>query len=254
LSSDGSVLAAAGDQLDAQFHSDWSVNVYSLPSGTEINSWSYSYPGNAQAGILPAQITLSASGTALSQVLDTFNSVGLTGCSRQVTASTGGSVLWSDTIQAPASPTVLCSPAPSVRLSPDGTEVAVSNNKSTTSATNIYDNGTLVTAVTGWVVGWLNDSDILVNDYTPIINGITFSGSVIYDSAGTKIAAPPLPELQSLQIVSTDSVYDPGSNAIYSTTTGLATWTSANPSTGVGAVAGSNVVFASGSNVVAQPY
>jgi hypothetical protein len=166
---------------------------------------------------------------------------------------TGGPVLWSDTIPI-TNASAGCSGVPPVRLSPDGTEVAVSNNKSASSSTNIYSNGTLATAVTGWVVDWLNDSDILMNSYTPIINGITYSGSTIYDSSGNKVAARPLPELQSLQIVSADSVYDPGSNKIYSTTTGLATWTSASPSTGVGAVAGSNVVFASGTNVVAQPY
>ena len=134
--------------------------------------------------------------------------------------------------------------------------MAVSNNLSATSGTNIYSNGTLVTAVPGWVVGGLDDSHILANSYT--LNDetltLTYSGSTIYNSSGTKIAALSLPELQSLQIVSADSVYDPGSNAIYSTTTGIAAWISASPSTGVGAVAGSNVVFASGSQVVVQPY
>jgi hypothetical protein len=81
LSSDGSVLAAAGDQLDAQFHSDWSVNTYSMPSGAQINSWPYTYPVGAQAAILPAQVTLSGSGTALGQVLDTINGIGVNTCS-----------------------------------------------------------------------------------------------------------------------------------------------------------------------------
>lgn len=142
-----------------------------------------------------------------------------------------------------------------IRLSSDGTKVAVSNSKSTASATNLYNRGTLVTAVPGWAVGWLDDSRILVNSYTLThTSPVTYSGSTIYSSSGSKLGAPPLPELQSLQIVSADSVYDPGSNAIYSTTTGMATWTSASPSTGVGAVAGSNVVFASGSQVLVQPY
>jgi hypothetical protein len=43
----------------------------------------------------------------------------------------------------------------------------------------------------------------------------SYSGSTIYNSSGSKLGAPPLPELQSLRIVSADSVYDPGSNAIY---------------------------------------
>jgi hypothetical protein len=245
LSSDGSVLAAAGDRNDYQYHDDWSINIYSLPSGTEIKSWPYSY---ATSAIWPFDITLSGSGTALGQVLGTFNGVWI--CSRQVTAVTGGPVLWSDTF----TPAPTCVGVP-IRLSPDGTKVAVSNNKSATSGTDLYSNGTLVTAVLGWVVGWLDDSRILVNSYTLDNYGrLTYSGSTIYNSSGTKLSAPPLPELQSLQILSADSVYAPGSNAVYSTTTGMATWTSASPSTGVGAVAGSNVVFASGSQVVVQPY
>jgi hypothetical protein len=251
LSSDGSVLAAAGDQFDDQYHSDWSINVYSLPSGSEIHSWPYSYPANGQSAVLPFEITLSGSGTALGQVLGTLNGVtGAWTCSRQVTAVSGGPVLWSDTF----TPALPCLGLP-IRLSPDGTKVAVSNNKFATSATNIYSNGTLVTAVPGWAVGWLDDSRVLANSYT-LTNSSPdpYSGSTIYNSSGTKLSAPPLPELQSLQIVTADSVYDPGSNAIYSTTSGMATWTSASPSTGVGALAGSNIVFASGSQVLVQPY
>jgi hypothetical protein len=141
-----------------------------------------------------------------------------------------------------------------VRLSPDGTQVAVSNAKSATSVTNLYSNGTLVTAVPGWVVGWLDNSRVLVNSYTQTNNAPMYNGSTIYSSSGAQLSAPSLPELQSLQVVSADSVYDPGSNAIYSTTTGMATWTSPSPSTEVGAIAGSSVVFASGSQVVVQPY
>jgi hypothetical protein len=110
--------------------------------------------------------------------------------------------------------------------------------------------------VPGWVVGWLDGTHILVNSYifNHQVAGYTYSGCVIYDFSGTKLAAPPLPELKSLQIVSADSVYDQSSNAVYSITTGLPKWTSASSSTGVGAVAGSNVVFASGSQVLVEPY
>jgi hypothetical protein len=253
LSSDGTVLAAVGDQSGNRYPLDPSARIYSLPSGTQTYTWPYSMASQPQ--ILPYDITLSDSGTALGQVL--------TNCSRQVTAPTGGPVLWSDTL----SPS-LCSsldvatsriyPANlSIRLSPNGTKVAVSNGLSDQSATNIYSNGALVTAVPGWVVGWLDATHILVNTY--IVNHgsggfLNYSSCAIYDSSGTKTAAPPLPELKSFQVVSADSVYDPNSNAVYSITTGLPTWTSASPSTGVGAVAGSNIVFASGNQVLVEPY
>lgn len=87
LSSDGSVLAAAGNQNDGQYNDDWSINIYSLPSGTKTNSFPHSYASFAQGGVLPFEITLSGSGTALGQVLGTFN--GVWRCSRQVTAVTG---------------------------------------------------------------------------------------------------------------------------------------------------------------------
>ena len=247
LASDGSVLAAAGNQNDAQYHDDRSINIYSLPSGSLINSWPYSFATYEQGGVLPSLITLSDSGNTVGQLLDTFNQS--ESCSVQVTAISGGPVLWSHTITE-SDP---CNSTP-VRLSPDGTNLAASSLKSETSGTNLYSNGTLVTAVPGWVVGWLDDSRILVNSYTLNKFGLAYSGSTIYNSSGTRLGAPMLPEMQSLQIVSADSVYDPASNSIYSTTTGIATWTTQSPSSGVGAVAGSNVVFASGSQVLVQPY
>jgi Putative Ig domain len=249
LSTDGSVMAAAGDQNDAQYHDDESINTYSLPSGAKIQGWPYSFARFSQnMSSLPFEISLSGSGTALSQVLGTFN--GAWSCTRQVTAVTGGPVLWSDSVSATPSCTGV-----HTRLSPNGAEVAVSDAISATTGTNIYNNGTLTTAVPGWAVGWLDDSRILVNSYLGNNQGHpAFSGSTIYNSAGSKIAAPPLPELQSLQVVNTDTVYNMASNAIYSTTTGIATWTSASPATGVGAVAGPNVVFASGNQVLVQPF
>jgi hypothetical protein len=251
LSSDGTVLAAAGDQSGSRYPVDPSLRIYSLPSGTQTYTWPYSTA--SQPYILPYDITLSDSGTALGQVL--------TNCSRQVTAVTGGPVLWSDTLSPSRCsnlylPIRLYPDTTPIRLSPDGTKVAVSNELSDQSATNIYSNGTLVTAVPGWVVGWLDGTHILVNSYifNHQVAGYTYSSCAIYDSSGTKLAAPPLPELKSLQIVSADSVYDQSSNAVYSITTGLPTWTSASPSTGVGAVAGSNIVFASGNEVLFEPY
>lgn len=250
LSSDGTVLAAAGDQSGGRYPSDPSVRTYSLPIGTQTYTWPYSMASQPQ--ILPYDINLSDSGTALGQVL--------TNCSRQVTDVAGGPVLWSDTLSPPQCsntivPIRVYPDNVPIRLSPGGTKVAVSNELSDQSATNIYSNGKLVTAVPGWVVGWLDDTHILVNNYT-VVRGIgtPYNSCTIYDFSGTKRAAPPLPELKSLQIVSADSVYDPGSNTIYSIATGLATWKSATPSTGTGAVAGSNVVFASGSQVVVEPY
>jgi hypothetical protein len=233
LSSDGSVLAAAGDLEDSQYASTVALNVYSLPSGTQTYTWPYTVrtPPYLQ------DFTLSGSGTTVGQVTDTPNTVNP--CSRQVTAASGGPALWSDSV---------C-----------GTWVAVSQySTSPAYTTNLYHNGSLVTAVSGWVVGWLDASHILVNNYTlpsPATSGTNeYVNATVYDTTGTKDTDLPIPvEMMSLQVAGTGSIYDPGSNAIYSTTTGAATWTG-SPATGVGAVAGSNVVAVYGTQAIAVPY
>jgi hypothetical protein len=56
-------------------------------------------------------------------------------------------------------------------LSPDGTLAAVSSASfvplpTTAISTSIYQNGTLVTSLSGWKVGWLDDVRLLVNSYS----------------------------------------------------------------------------------------
>jgi hypothetical protein len=88
-------------------------------------------------------------------------------------------------------------------------------------------------------------------------NGLIYTGATVYDSSGVKASTPPFPELGgsgAIQVVDADSVYDPGSNAIFSSTTGLPIWTTASRSIGLGAVAGPRVVFAEGSLVLSQPH
>ena len=57
----------------------------------------------------------------------------------------------------------------------------------------------------------------------------------------------------NFQIVGPDSIYEPTQNEIVSVVTGLPTWSTVTPSAGVGAVAGSKVVFVSGNLVIIQP-
>jgi hypothetical protein len=172
---------------------------------------------------------------------------------RQVTAITGGPVIWSDTQQSGESP--LSAP---ILLSPDGTLVAAyaPSSPNPPSATNIFKNGTLVTAVPGVAVGWIDNNRILVNQYVISASGLgprsIYDGCIIYSSTGVQLATPSLPELKSIQTVNSDSVYDPSHNAIYSLTTGQPTWTASFPSSGVGAVSGAYVVYESGHSVVVE--
>jgi len=267
LSDDGAVLVAAGDENDGLYHTDWSIRVYALPGGKLINTWPYTfgtYP-------LPYDVTLSASGTAVGQLLksDTIT------CVRQVSSAAGGPVLWSDTVSSTHGETAFCR-IPPIRPSPDGTLVAVSNARGAGSATSIYRNGAFVAAVPGWALSWLDNGRLLIQNYNaPSSVSDGYAGSTIYDPSGVKLGASPLPELAidggynasyppatlfargTVQVVTPDSVYDPDQNSIFSVSTGVATWTWTNSQTypsGPGAVAGSRVVFASGNLVLAEPY
>jgi hypothetical protein len=226
-------------------------------------------------------VTLSASGNAVGQLLSVtpLNSGTFTEtftCDRQVTSATGGPVLWSDAVTSSIySKTALCR-IPPIRLSPDGTLVAVSNDRGPASATSIYQNGALVAAVPGWALSWLDNGRLLIQNYNaPSSLGDSYAGSSIYDPSGVKLGASPLPELAvdggyypnpppatryalgTVQVVTPDSVYDAEQNSIFSVSTGKSTWTWTNSQTypsGPGAVAGSRVVFASGHLVLAEPY
>ena len=114
-------------------------------------------------------------------------------------------------------------------------------------------NGVLVAAVPGWAVGWIDNSRLLVNSYTSG-RQLVYAGSTIYDPTGAKVATPPLPELREFQVATSDWIYSAQQNTIYSLTTGVAVWTSPNPSAGIGAVSGSNIVFESGTRVLVESY
>ena len=118
-----------------------------MPTATPINSFPFRF------GVYPFPIdmTLSASGTTLGEVIYASS---LPSFSRQSFAIAGGAPTWSDTSH--------ITETEPVHLSPDGTLVAVSSgspdsNSGGAITTNIYQNGTLVTSLSGWAVGWLDN-------------------------------------------------------------------------------------------------
>ena len=148
LSSDGSILAAEN-------FSDTSIKIFSLPSATETYRWSY-------ASEL-VNFSLSGSGTALGQTLAVSP-----GSTRQVTAPTGGPLVWSE-----PSPLPLSAP---LRLSTDGTLIAASIidpivEITQEMGTSIFLNGRFVTAVSGLAAGWIDNGRLLVNNYVRDIHG-----------------------------------------------------------------------------------
>ncbi len=78
--------------------------------------------------------------------------------------------------------------------------------------------------------------------------------NIVYDSSGNVLSHTPFLNVGTVQIVGPDSFYDPSQNTIFSETSWTATWTGPTPPSGIGAVAGSRVVFLSGNQVLSQPY
>ena len=259
LSSDGSVLGALANANDFYAELDRTLNFYSLPSGNVIVSYPYT-AALTSSSTFPSEFTLAASGATIGQVFETGTASGwYPTATRQVTPIAGTPVIWSDT----GGIDQLTGGFNPIFLSPDGTLIAVYNlAQESASVTSVYKNGTLVTAVPGAAVGWIDNDRLLVNQYATSRYGPPdpYSGCTIYSSAGAVLATPALPQLQSIQTINSDSVYDASSNAIYSLTTGQPIWTASYPNsgpgllTGVGAVSGAYVVYESGHSVVVESY
>ena len=193
LSADGSVLAAASGYLYDRDPAltDQSISIYSLPAGTLQYRWPYS---SGAAPNVP-QFTLAPTGTLLGQTFTTNIGVAY---ARQVTAPTGGAVLWSDTASSYESP---------VLFSPDATLFAVTRYPPTSSEqadalTDIYMNlsATPVATVPGIAVGWVSNTQLLVNSFAktdPVTNLTKYLGATLYSPTGTVIAHPTLPNLNA---------------------------------------------------------
>jgi hypothetical protein len=258
LSSDGSVLAAAGDEVDFQYNDDWAIKIYSLPGAGLLYIWPYSYSN----GVYPLDIALSASGAVLGQVLLTVNGASPTDYTQEAGPTTGGSQIFSTSFTF----TELLTPPPPVRVSPDGSLIATSEQSipykvgSANPGTNILQNGNLVTAVTGWPVGWIDDGHLLVDDYKADSTGLSgYESCAVYSPTGQITGPCALPSVTAFQTVTSDSIYAVNLAEILSVGTGSVSWMSGDPASlsaggSVGAVAGNRVVFLSGTKVLAQGY
>lgn len=243
LSSDGSVLAAAGDENDSSYHDDVSVNIYALPGAGLLYTWPYSYSG---ATAIPQDIELSASGAVLGQVLFARTGPSYT---LETAPATGGAATFSNTFDS----ALLPSPPP-LRISPDGTLAAISVSAAAggNSGTSLYANGSLVTAVSGLPIGWIDNGHLLVNSYSPVN---AYVGCTLYSGSGQVAGTCALPEVTAFQPIGPDSLFALNLASILSVSTGSVTWMSGDPiSASVGAVAGSRVVTVSGNDVIVQGY
>jgi hypothetical protein len=234
LSPDGSVLAALDSGPGA---GNETVNIYAMPSGTLINSFPF-----LSGAPSPLNITLSATGTTLGEVLSGPGT-------RQTVPTAGGTPT-----------TYSISGNQPVQISPDSAHVALSNAPPPSSTTTLYTNGTAVATVPGWAVGWLPNDTLLVDPYG---SPSGYQPVEIYAATGNLLATAPIPEINSFQAVTSDLLYSPQLNQVISLTSGSSIWASASlcgspPNydsfSCLDAFAGSVVVFVSTNLVLAQPY
>jgi hypothetical protein len=229
LSADGSVLGALGNYI--QSRDDKTLNFYSLPSTNLISS----FPG-------PLDFSLSGSGTTIGRN---------TGSIYEVSDISGSPVIWSSADYGSY-----------VRISPDGSLIGATKDPDHPNV-NIYKNGTLVTAVSGFGEGWIDNKRFLVAYFGWESSMMPWEllGSKIYSSSGFEIATLPwsrfnpdtLPQIYKPLFPDADSVYDAQGNAIYSLTTGYKTWQGPKGGSG-GAISGPYVVYVLGGRVMLYRY
>jgi hypothetical protein len=257
LSADGAVLAAAAEALDAQYESDRSLSFYSLPSGATTQTIPYSF--NESGTPFLTDFSLSGSGTVLGQVQLILNGSGGNANARTITKVSDGSLIWMDSGASPISSPSSSTP---ILLSPDGTlaAIATAGGSSSDLVTNIYLNGSLVTAVAGTGEGWIDNNHLLVANFTDTRFGPAYSGYSIVGADGTVLSSVAasttgntLPPVSGPDFPTQNSVYVQSTNAIYSLTTGQPLWQGPVSTTSngrVGAAAGSTVVYEAGHQVV----
>ena len=236
FSANGTVLGASANANDAQYEPDRTLNFYSLPSGNVIST----FPYTLQDGVpYLFDYWLAASGTTIGRLSGVFGTNWT--YTRTISDISGGTVIYSDNTDEP------------IFLSPDGTLAAIYPETPSASpsdpmpqvSTTILKNGQVVTAVPGMAIGWIDNDRLLVNNYTT-------PGSSIYSSSGVLMATLALSLSPGFEPFDSNTIYDPGSNSLYSLSTGRAIWTGTFPSSGVGAVAGASIVYEWGHRIVVE--
>jgi hypothetical protein len=257
LSTDGTILAATpvggrSTVTDLYEGTDASINLYSLPSQSKIETFAYS---QSTAPPYLSGIALSSGGSVLGELFQTNDP-----CVAQAVSVGGGNTLWCDSLAS--------SEVAQLALSPDGTLVAASTPLSTDiggqlPTVSIYLNGALTTSLQGYGVVWLDNQHLLVDTYAYGNESLSYFVSAnLYSPTGQLISTTNLPGINVLQPIppasgsAPSTLYSPTNNAIYSVSSGAELWSSGslpNPFV-LGAVSGADVIFPAGNLIVAEPH
>ena len=240
LSADGNRLAASAENVYSQYLTDRTLRIFSLPSQAVLAEWPHTFPNDQLL-----DFTFARSGDVVGRVTKVIN-VNTTNLASPLNAAPFWTVVGAPTTFEP----------PPIQISPNGTLIALADGRRTEqTATNIYLNGALSSAASGYVVGWVDDNRLLVNRYITEFGVPVHTGTDLVSASGQMIAASlPLPQLSEIQGISANRIYSPERNEVFDVTTGERTWSSQAPHVGsAGAVAGPNIVFTSNATVRIEP-
>lgn len=245
LSADGTLLVAMAGSLDPLHRPAGSLRFFSLPSGNVLRTETSSYPYPYLV-----DFELSESGQTFTRVIDR----GASGVvySREAATVSDGTAFYSDAAIFESRDHWV-----SLRPSPSGSMFTADSSAFIAywdPSVKVYQSdGTLLGAVAGWSVGWIDDNRLLVHRYnTPFAQ--TYLNSVIAAPNGQVLSSLTLIDMKRFQTVSSDSIYATSANKILSLTNGAVLWETPNVSWGEGAVTGTHVIFGSGATVRAEPY
>jgi hypothetical protein len=230
LSADGTLLAAMGNTLDAQYWRDRSVKIFSLPDFRETATWPHSWDDYPT---LSFGFAFSRSGDHLAHLLGTWNGSSWT-YSRMLTDVPGRVTYYSDTSR----------DSEIYKLSPNGDRFSLNHSYGCVPdcAAQLFDGGTLVGAVAGSVAGWLDNDRVLVQ---------TRQGARIYNSRGTFLFTPLFGAyVSAFQVVSPTRIYY--GSAIYYLEDGRSVFSIRSAS--AAAVAGEFIIYSRSAQVLAQRF
>lgn len=259
LSADGARLAAIATAADLRANPDRTLNVFDVATGNLLATWPSTYERDAPD---PYLMTFSFSPDGEHVALIEGTTMSLAWRFRRSVSNLAGEVLFEDT-------------EPGVRIvfSPGGEYFAVSQATDHSGTTNVYRDGTLVTAVEGVGVAWMSGPELLTQWTVPIPGQDSERDTVTgrWSPDGTALGeADDLPWLGpkegharltgqrvALHRVTPDLVYTPESQFfLYAWPSGdRIQWTNSQRDAVryVGATAGGYVVLPSGRSVLALP-
>jgi WD40 repeat protein len=254
LSDDDAVLFAESQTVDIG-SAERTVRFYGLPAQNVIAQRNYTY---TTPGVGFETTTMSRSGTIVGELR--FESPGSPNTYRRTISDLAGSVLHTDTftpnqlvLDIAASDSLHIAPL-NPALSPDGSQnFAIGTPINSDSSTLIRNGSTVVGSVPGIAIGWYDNARLVVLRFQPNTDSAVFLRVEVVNTAGQILGSwtPARPFLEFVPLTN-DRIYIPSSNSIRNLSTGAVIWTGSAPA-GFG-VAGSTVVFGSGTQVVAEAF